>query len=233
MQKHSGSSYDDKADRYADRQDVKPWNLYYERPAVLQYLPEVCGKDVLDAGCGPGYFSEQMLNRGARVSACDLNPTFVERTKQRTQNQISVAQVDLAEPLKLYASESFDLIVCILVLHYLKDWQPTLAEFHRILRPQGQLFFSTHHPCTDLELSKRGNYFATELLEDEWDVGKVTYYRRPLSKISQDLHQTGFLIEELFEPRPDQAPEARDCGWYERSMTLPMRLMVCARKTIK
>ncbi|WP_279387450.1 hypothetical protein [Rubrobacter taiwanensis] len=30
----------------------------YERPATLSLLPDVAGKRVLDAGCGPGVYSE-------------------------------------------------------------------------------------------------------------------------------------------------------------------------------
>lgn len=52
MDKHTGSSYDEIAAKYAEAQDNKPWNLYFERPGTLQFLPNVVGKDVLDAGCG-------------------------------------------------------------------------------------------------------------------------------------------------------------------------------------
>ena len=139
-------------------------------------------------------------------------------------------RADIAEPLSFAADGSYDLIVCILVLHYLKDWQPTLREFHRVLRSNGRLIFSTHHPFTDLELSTGDDYFATELLEDEWDVGKVQFYRRPLSKISNDLIESGFVIEELAEPQPIKPPDDVVFKAYGRTMKKPARLMVRAYK---
>lgn len=233
MTKHTGSSYDEIADKYADLQDRKPWNLYFERPGVLQFLPDVAGKDLLDAGCGPGFYSHYFVEQGARVTAFDLNPLFVERTRQRTANRATVHQADLAEPLSFCNDASFDLVVSILVLHYLQDWQPTFREFHRVLRPNGVLIFSTHHPFTDMEMSPSGDYFATDLIEDEWDVGKVRYYRRPLSKISHDLFQTGFVIEEIAEPQPIKPPDGVAFNSYERTMKMPARLLIRAQKKQK
>ncbi len=231
MDKHTGSSYDDKADKYADAQDVKPWNRFFERPGTLKFLPDATGLDVLDAGCGPGYYTKHFLDQGARVTAFDLNPLFVERTRLRTEDRAWVHQADLAEPLGFCSDASFDLVVAILVLHYLQDWRPTLREFRRVLKPGGRLVFSTHHPFTDLDLAASGDYFATELIEDEWDIGKVRFYRRPVSKMTQDLFATGFYIEEIAEPQPVRPPEGVEFRSYERAMKMPMRLLIRARKT--
>lgn len=32
MEKHTGSTYDEIARKYADEQDNKPWTIYFERP---------------------------------------------------------------------------------------------------------------------------------------------------------------------------------------------------------
>ena len=230
MNKHTGSSYDEIAQKYADVQDKKPWNIYFERPGVLQFLPELAGKDVLDAGCGPGFYTHFMVEKGANVTAFDFNPLFVALTQQRAGAQVKVLQADLAEPLSFAEDASFDVVVCVLVLHYLQDWLPALKEFQRVLRPGGLLIFSTHHPFTDMELSPTGDYFSVDLIEDEWDVGKVQFYRRPLSKISRDLFHAGFVIEEISEPQPQKPPDEVPPAWYERTMKNPWRLLVRARR---
>ena len=58
-------AYQRLADAYASRIDSKPHNAYYERPAMLAMWPDLRGKYVLDAGCGPGVYSEELVLRGA------------------------------------------------------------------------------------------------------------------------------------------------------------------------
>lgn len=234
MDEHTGDSYEDKAEKYADTVDSKPWNAYYERPAVLSLLPTLEDARVLDAGCGSGWYAETMLRRGANVTAFDFNSEFVAITRARVGQQARVLQADLARPLDFAQDGEFDVVVCPLVMHYLKDWLPALREFHRVLKPQGVLVFSTHHPFADWKWFDKDDYFALELLEDAWeDVGKITYFHRPLSAISRDLAAAGFSIERLLEPQPTDAFRRANADEYERLMKNPHFLVVRAVKRTK
>ncbi|HZI31463.1 MAG TPA: class I SAM-dependent methyltransferase, partial [Candidatus Binatia bacterium] len=175
MKKHTGDSYDGKAHKYAESVDARPWNAHYERPAVVSLLPTLKDKHVLDAGCGSGWYAEYLLDQGANVVAFDRNADFIQLTHARVGQHARVLQADLAEPLNFARDAEFDLVLCSLVLHYLKEWQPTLRELHRVLKPRGTLIFSTHHPFTDWQYFKTENYFAVDLLEDEWDIGKMKF----------------------------------------------------------
>ncbi len=81
-----------------------------------------------------------------------------------------------------------------------------------------------------MDISPSGDYFAVDLLEDEWDVGKVRYYRRPLSKITRDLFEAGFVIEALDEPQPVKPPEGVPLNSYAKAMISPQRLLIRAVK---
>ena len=189
MPKHTGASYEAVASRYAAAVDTKSWNAHYERPALLSLLPPLQNAKVLDVGCGSGWYAEHLVREGADVTAFDLNTEFVSLTKERVGGKARVLQADLAEPLAFARDQEFDLAVCPLVLHYLRDWGPTFQELNRVLKPHGILAFSTHHPVMDWQLFKTDSYFAIELLEDEWDdIGRVSFYRRPLSAIADELH---------------------------------------------
>ncbi|MCB0173966.1 MAG: methyltransferase domain-containing protein [Anaerolineae bacterium] len=203
MTEHTGASYQGSAgSKYAQTADTRPANAYYERPAVLSLLPVLANQEVLDAGCGPGWYTEYLLDQGATVTACDVNAEFVRVTQARVGSRATVLQANLAEPLDFAADGSFDLVVASLVLHYLKEWQPTLREFYRVLKPQGRLVFSTHHPFMDWKHFETESYFIPELIHDEWDIGPVEFYRRPLTLMSHDLEAAGFVIERLLEPQP-------------------------------
>ncbi len=202
MTEHTGSSYQGIAQKYAQMVENKPIHVYYERPAVVSLLPSLTNTRVLDVGCGSGWYAEYLLNQGAKVTCFDVNQEFVNITQSRVGNRARILQADLAQPLKFASDGEFDLVVCPLVMHYLKDWEEPLCEFYRVLQPQGVLVFSTHHPFMDWQLSQKEDYFAVDLLEDEWEIGKVQFYRRPLTLISQNLNSAGFLIERLLEPQP-------------------------------
>ncbi|HLX94758.1 MAG TPA: class I SAM-dependent methyltransferase, partial [Verrucomicrobiae bacterium] len=182
------------------------------------------------AGCGSGWYAEHLINQGAIVTAFDFNLDFVTLTRSRAGERAKVVQADLAEPLDFAKADEFDVVVCPLVMHYLKDWQPVFCEFHRILKPQGVLVFSTHHPFMDWKFFNKEDYFAVELLEDEWDIGKVTFYRRPLTDMSQALDAAGFFIERLLEPRPTEDFRRVNPEGYERHTKNPLFLVVRARK---
>ena len=55
LTENTGASYEGKALKYAETVDAKPWNAFYERPAVISLLPSLTNANVLDAGCGSGW----------------------------------------------------------------------------------------------------------------------------------------------------------------------------------
>lgn len=191
-----------------------PYNAHYDRPAVLELVGDVAGKRVLDAGCGPGLYSEALLARGADVVALDASPAMVELARRRLGPAVRVVHADLAEPLPFAASE-FDLIVCALVIHHLDDREQCLRELFRVLRPGGHVVVSTQHPTTDW-LRKGGSYFETKEEEDTWHRGGAAYtvhfWREPLTAFCAAIADAGFLIERLVEPLP--APSMRE-RWPE------------------
>ncbi len=222
-------TYEAIADAYAAKVDTKVWNTEYDRPAVLSLLPSLSGIDVLDVGCGSGWYAEYFAEQGAHVTAVDITPKMVEFTRRRLGNRARVLWADIGKPLE-FASSSFGLVVAPLVLHYLAVLEPTLSELYRVLKPGGVLVFSTHHPFADYRLFSPASYFSTELVEDTWDVGTVRFYRRPLGAITEALAHTGFVIERLIEPMPTEEFLRRDPASYERLVVYPGFLAVRARK---
>ena len=229
-EQNTGACYESIAPKYAAAQESQPYNVHYERPGMLSLLPELKGCMALDAGCGPGWYTSYMANNGATVTAIDLNEDFVSFTKERVGPAASVFQWDLSEPLAFSRDEYYDLIIAPLVLHYLRDWQPTLAEFARVLKPNGYLVFSTHHPFMDFNLYEVDDYFGIQYIVDEWEIGTMRFYRRPLTQISDDLLNTGFTIDRLLEPKPTEAFRIMHPDGYEKLNKNPWFLIVRARK---
>jgi len=116
-----------------------------------------------------------------------------------------------------------------------EDWTTPLREFRRVLRPDGVLLISTHHPTQDIELAAPpADYFKTTLLTDVWRKRghdyTVRFYRRPLSAIVSALAQAGFVVERMPEPIPDAEAFAATPDLYKRMRRGPWFLFIRAIK---
>jgi ubiquinone/menaquinone biosynthesis C-methylase UbiE len=228
-------AYEILAEAYASVVETKPHNAYYERPATLSLLPEVKGKRVLDAACGPGIYAEWLLSRGAEVVAIDASPKMIELARRRLGKTADIRQADLAKPLTFLSDESFDVVLSSLTLHYIRDWRITFGEFYRVLRPGGSFVLSVGHPFFDYTYFKSEKYFETELVGSEWkgfDGVKVYMptFRRSLEETLNPLIEAGFHIERILEPRPTEEFRAADPEDYEELLQRPSFLCIRARK---
>ncbi|MFZ5967075.1 MAG: class I SAM-dependent methyltransferase [Bacillota bacterium] len=235
MNKHSISlnSYEEMAEYYFEYVDTKPFNAYYERPATISLLSDVKGKSVLDAGCAAGWYTKWLLEKGANVIAVDFSPNMIEMTKKRVGNKAKVLWADLNEPLNFIEDKSLDIVLSSLTLHYIKNWEPVMCEFRRVLKKEGILVFSVHHPFMDFTAFKKENYFLSELLNDEWETSngkvKVQFYRRPLNKIITSVIDAGFMIEKLLEPMPTEQFKIEQPDVYDRLTKRPQFLFIRAK----
>ena len=228
-------AYEALAEAYAAVVDTKPHNAYYERPATLSLLPEVEGKRVLDAGCGPGVYSEWLIGRGAEVVAVDASSKMVELAMQRLRGAADVRQADLSKPLTFLGDSSFDLVLSPLVLEYVEEWRGTFAEFHRVLRTGGHLVFSVTHPLFDYLYFKSVAYFRTEPVSAEWrgfgsQRVRMPSFRRSLEETINPLLEAGFRLERILEPKVTEELREADPKHYEELSRQPCFLCVRARK---
>ena len=157
---------------------------------------------MLDAGCGPGLYAEELLARGADVVGIEESPEMVRLARERLGTDVEVHVQDLASPLDGLADQSFDAALLALVIHHVLDRTAALRELHRVLRPGARLVVSTHHPTADW-LRLGGSYFTQERIEEVWRGSwHVRYFRQPLSKTCDEFADAGFLIERVVEPLP-------------------------------
>ena len=149
------------------------------------------------------------------VSGIDVSAGMIERARLRLGEDADLCVADVADPLP-FADGEFDDVIASLVLHYLQDWGPTLAEMRRVLRPGGRLIASVNHPTAEYSIERmqgrRPDYFETRAQAAEWPVGdqliKVTFWNRPLHAMTDAFTAAGFRISVVSEPLP--VPAARE-----------------------
>ncbi len=194
------------------------YNAHYDRPAVLAALGPVSGRRVLDAACGPGLYTRELVEQGAQVTAFDASQAMVDLARKRTAGQVRIDHAVLGGPLP-YPDGYYDLVVCALAIHYADDRAAAFAEFCRVLRPGGALVVSTQHPTIDW-LRKGGSYFEVKLETDVWHTSSgdcpVRFWREPLSSLCAAATDAGFLIERVIEPLPAETMRQQYPADYEK-----------------
>lgn len=210
------TQYDSFAAEYEDHAATAPYNALYDRPATLELLGDVAGRRVLDAGCGPGIYAAELVEREAVVVGCDASPAMVELARAKVGDGADLRVHQLEEPFDWLADSSVDVAFAALVYHYLNDRPSFLKEMHRVLRPDGALVISTHHPTADWH-RLGGSYFAAEPVTETWRRGwEITAWRTPLTGLTAEFAEAGFLIERLVEPAPQPAMEISHPEQFER-----------------
>ncbi|MEE6178528.1 class I SAM-dependent methyltransferase [Mycobacterium sp. 050134] len=209
------NDYDDFAEAYTASNETNLMNAYYERPAMLTLAGDVTGRRILDAGCGSGVLSAALRDRGAIVTGVDASAAMLALARRQLGQDAPLRLVDLRGPLP-FQTAAFDDIVASLVLHYLKDWGPTLTEFRRVLTAGGRLIVSVDHPFAIHSLHRRAgqktNYFATYDWTEEWTMGgrhtaSMSFWNRPLHAMTDAFTDAGFRLDVLREPQPVPAAE--------------------------
>ena len=117
-----------------------------EWPALRALLPDLRGLNVLDLGCGFGWFCRWARGQGtAGVTGIDVSERMLARARADTQDAaITYTRADM-EGLEL-SQASFNLVYSSLALHYVKNLAGLMAEVYRALVPGGNLVFSVEHP---------------------------------------------------------------------------------------
>ncbi len=227
-------AYQKLADDYARLIDTKPHNAWYERPATLGLLTDVEGMHVLDAGCGPGVYSEELVRRGAQVVSVDASDRMLELARQRLGPHAIIQHVDLSRPLTMFRDGQFDLVLAPLCLDYIADWLTLFREFRRVLKPQGCFVMSAGHPAFDAEYFATNDYFSVEYVECEWTGfgTPVTMpgYRRSLEEFLMPFLSAGFRLDRIVEPLPTEEFRVADPVRYASLMHRPGFLCVRAYK---
>ncbi len=164
----------------------------------------------------PGWYTEKFISMGAKVTAIDVSETMIKITKERTCNKADVLNLDLNNELP-FKDNKFDIVVSSLTLHYIKDLKKTFSEFKRILKPNGILLFSVHHPCMDIKDFEDENYFITKLYKEKWEKGVLFSVHHPCMDI-KDFEDENYFITKLYKEKWEKGGVVVDVQFFHRPL---------------
>ena len=131
--------YDRAAPKYLERasKGVMGWMRKRELAVTHAMLPHGNGRKALDAGCGPGYYSRLMVERGFDVTAVDISPEMVTMVRD-LGIPAYVMDIEHSEPPPELPAP-FDFVFCAGVLEFANDVRKFLGSLRRLTGDGGEL----------------------------------------------------------------------------------------------
>lgn len=174
--------------------------LHEINPLRLDFIDRrarLADQTVIDVGCGGGLLAEAMAGRGARVTGIDLAESSLAVARLHLLE--SGRQVDYrrgsAEELAAQAPVSADIVTCMELLEHVPDPASLVDACARLVRPGGQVFFSTLNrtPKSYLFAIVGAEYVLRMLPQGTHDYAR---FIRP-SELGQWLRAAGLELREL------------------------------------
>lgn len=127
-----------------------------EKAALEKALQGRSYQKALDVGIGNGRLLPIYAPHAAHVTGMDISSEQLERATQAAMElNVPFATIQCQEASRIEVeSESFDLIVCSRVLQHVYNWRESVAEFARILKPNGDLVLLTYNRYSIYGLKK-------------------------------------------------------------------------------
>lgn len=114
------------------------------RPALWrEQIEKVCQKKemkILDAGCGPGFFSIILSQAGHQVTGVDGAAEMVRQARKKAKSYgVHPAFLEMDCNDLQFPDNTFDLVISRNVTHTLLDHSRVYGEWKRVLKPGGKL----------------------------------------------------------------------------------------------
>jgi len=151
--------------------------LVYEMPFIekqIQFLQIQVKRplDILDSACGTGMHAIRLAKAGHRVSAADLFPEMIAKSKQNAATagvQVNFKTAGFGEMTSAFGTDQFDLLLCLgnSLAHLIteQDLIKSLQDFANVLRSGGMLFIQNRN--FDAVVQRQERWVEPQLYQSE------------------------------------------------------------------
>ncbi len=216
----------------------------YINPVILEIIGNFKNKQVLDVGCGQGYFCKILANKGARVTGIDISKKLIDIANERFDHPNIEFLVKDASDMEGIKKNQFETVLCNMSFHDIEDIDKTIDEIARVIQISGKLIFSIPHPWTHLgKTLKKGREYQLLLknYKTQLEVPNKLYgdkgivsYHRPLQYYIEKLTEHSFEITNFVEISKEHSKgkKINDKNYLRFKQEFPSFLVIGATKRL-
>jgi ubiquinone/menaquinone biosynthesis C-methylase UbiE len=194
-----------------------------EYPGIKQTLATFIGDnrevDVLEVGCGTGYWLRVLREQAGFVVGIDLSTNMLQHARSATPDALLVRGRAEALP---YQSQCFDRLLCLNAFHHFAEKAKFLTETRRVLRHYGGLMIVGLDPHTRLDRWWVYDYFPETVELDRQRYPSTEEMRTTMSRLGFLRCET-MVAEHLTLQIP--ARSAIERGLLARSYTSQLTIL--------
>jgi len=191
------------------------WGMWSVAEDAVHILPDVRGLDVIDLGCGTGYWCAWFARLGARPVGLDVAEAQLETARDlQREHGIDFPLVHASAEAPPFPDGAFDLAFSEYGAAIWCDPYVWIPEAFRLLRPGGRLIFLCNSVLAMLTAPPNDDPCGETLLRPQFGLHRLdwpdtgeTNFNLPHGEMLRLLRTTGFGVEALHELR---APEGDD-----------------------
>lgn len=237
-------SWDAMADDWFGTTALPIYGCLIPTEGELKLFPDLCGKKVLDIGCGSGHSLKWCGDNGAvELWGLDISTKQIDNAR-RFLNENGYVPTLFNSPMESdrgLPKEYFDVVYSIYAIGWTVDLQMTFNNIASYLKKDGVFIFSWDHPlmhCVDVrndEIVFEGCYLNEDIFSHTQRGNPVTVRNRKLSTYINALAKAGFMVERLVEETNDETltrPAEFSSGYYTpyKAKKFPLSFIIKARK---
>ena len=231
---------------YDDLSDIRPDSRNYYKYCVQNFITNffskerIAGKKILDFGCGPGYYSKILAQRGANITGIDRSTFLIQKANELKQRiglrNLEFFQGDFLDFAANVAPDEFDYVIAIDTIvsfdysrqkHNHEEFTQALSKINRILKDQGRFFIIEAHPffgqlAKGIKFSSQGHFHGhLPNYKIEFKHKDNPHHWFTLDEITKALNENGLAICRIYEPDPSAELEKENPQLYKFFLKYP------------